>query len=100
MTVNEALKEGKSFIIYPDGSITQIEPEPGHTRLTLEQCQTAVGGYIEQIPINVKPRSWKMFVDEEARFKSDAQINDTASRLDIHYRTRRILGPALVTRHV
>lgn len=98
MTVQDAIDANVSILIFPDGTTAPLSPPEGQHKLSLEQLQSAVGGYIELIPINVKPRSWKLFVNEDGR-RMQLRPNPTASALCAMPHTV-LVGTAVLTRHV
>lgn len=64
-------------IIRVDGSEIKVKPAGAHGKLTLEQLQAAVGGYIEHLSL---PSGGSMFIDEEGKLKGK-QYNPEATKL-------------------
>ena len=64
-------------IIKVDGSKVKVKPAGANGKLTLEQLQAAVGGYIEHLSL---PKGGSMFIDEEGKLKGK-QYNFEATEL-------------------
>ena len=70
-----------SIIINTNGEIQDVEPA-NKKLFTLEELQKAVGGYIQILQITTGEHAGKlMIVDEEGKFKTDAQVNHEASKI-------------------
>lgn len=70
-----------AIIIKINGEKENTEPENSNV-FTLEELQKAVGGYIELVSITTGEHAGKlMVVDEEGKLKTDAQLNEEASRI-------------------
>jgi hypothetical protein len=65
-------------ILKADGAISELKGEDPKGRLTLEQMQQAVGGYVEVIRLPVD--KLQMLVDEEGGWK-DLPVNERATAL-------------------
>lgn len=75
----------KAIVIRANG--TEAEVKPKGKRLSLEEMQAAVGGYIERVTI----RGGEIYVDEEGLLKG-LPLNQKASELA----GRDLVGNALV----
>ena len=70
-----------AVIIKISGEKENIEPLNGKL-FSLSELQKAVGGYIQIVPINSGEYTGKlMIVDEEGKWKANAQINEEASEI-------------------
>ncbi len=72
-----------AIVIHPDGTQTELIGEKPKGYLSLAQCQAAVGGYIERVPLNGIPHpvGHELVVDEEGTLKPDPVLNSFASAL-------------------
>jgi hypothetical protein len=70
-----------AIVIAPDGSQYELVGEKPKGYLSLQQCQKAVGGYIERVclPGGTAPKGTEMIVDEEGTLKPDPVLNPAAS---------------------
>lgn len=98
MSIEDALSAGVSFQLHPDGSINQVPLKPKQRKHSLQECWDAVGGYFELIPMNVRPKSWKMLADEDGKPKKLA-VNPHASAL-CQIPGTVVVGTVFITRHV
>ena len=68
-------------IIKITGKHENIEPDNGKV-FTLEELQKAVDGYIQIVLVNLGNYDGKlMIVNEEGKLKTDAKLNEEASRI-------------------
>lgn len=93
--IEEAAQQYESFVVTPEGIIRPIARKRGHKKLSLEQAQEAVNGYIEMVPCRLKPKSWRMFVNEEGRLRR-MPPNRHASEFTLL--PTILVGPVLFTR--
>lgn len=72
-----------AIVIAPDGTRTTLIGDKPDGTLSLEQCQKAVGGYIERVclPGGTAPEDVEMIADEEGLLKPDPQVNHLASAI-------------------
>jgi hypothetical protein len=72
-----------AIVIAPDGTRTTLTGVNPDGTLSLEQCQKAVGGYIERVclPGGTAPNDVEMIADEEGLLKPDPVLNPIASAI-------------------
>jgi len=90
MTLSKPL----AIYIKADNSSIRIEETK---RLTLEQLQEAVGGYIERVPVKVNGKRAWMWVNEEGKLRG-LPINDLATATTAASGTPQlIVGDVVIT---